>query len=219
MRFSTNIYNQVRDYIDKYRVVNFCNLHIHFYQISKSDLVEICMGLYRRNQIRYYQPKPRNPEKTLYFSVVFNPTSSRSVFENNVDAITKCLTALETFKNNFKKSFRVVYDELSFYPTVIKFGVVSKTTHEESNIQLVYLPYSENNDLAEYIGRFYDQGYDDKYNIVRYVVVEVPGMLRGNSPQKIADSIPRVKGFVLCTKNGMSADFYAPEDLGVVINE
>lgn len=218
MKLKINVCSRVRDFIDKYKVVSLSNLLSHFYQISKSDMIEIVQILYRRRELTYYLPKKTNPAKTLYFSTAFNPTESKVIYENDVVAITKCITALETFRQKYRDSFTITYEELSFYPTVIKFGVSSKSTRMESNIQLLYLPYSENNEMAEYIGKFYDRAYDEKYSIIRYVVVEVPGMLKGKSPQQIVDNIPRTKGLVLCKQNLMSAEFYVPEELGVVID-
>lgn len=215
------IHSKVLEYIDKYRVVSLSNLVNHFHYLSKKDIIGITMMLYKHGQITYYVPKnDGHASKTLYFSETFNPAKSTVVFENDVVAITRCLTVLDAFRKKFSENFKITYDALSFYPTVVKFGIVKKGSNEESrNLQLVFVPYSENNDMAKYIGKFYDKAYDDKYDIVRYAVVEYPGMLKGKSPQQIYDNIPRVKGFAICNQSLMTADIYSPEELGVVVNE
>lgn len=208
------IINDVLDYIDRYQVVSLCNLMAKFNRIPKYDLYAITSHLIDRKFIGYFFPKDKNPNSTLYFSKRFNPGLSRTVMDNNSIAITKCLTVLESFR----KYYPIKYEELGFFPFVIKFGIIKKTG-ETANIQLMYLTYSDENEYARYLGGFVNEGYDEKYDVVRYIVLEIPGMLNGNSPQQIVDYIPRVKGFALCSSNNLSTEFFTLEQLGVHGND
>ena len=211
-----SIVNKVRTYIDRYRVVSLCNLMTHFYYISKNNLISITRLLYKQKHIGYSVPEKKNPNSVLYFSKHFNPNYSTTIFDNDALAITKCITALDSFRNKFKEDYKIVYEELAFYPTVIKFGAEPRGGGDLRNIQLVYLPYSDESELAKYMGGLFDEKYEKKYNVIKYIVVESKGMLRGKFPQQISDYISNTKGFVICSHDNLSAEFYSPEELGVI---
>ena len=204
-----SIHNKVCAYIDKYRVVSFSNLMGHFYYVSKTDMGIITKDLYKQHRIKYKVAKDKNPCDTLFFSRTFNSESATTVFENGYIAITKCLSVLE----GFRKSYTIVYEELGFFPFVIRFGI--KSNDEVKNIQLIYLPYSEENEFAKYIGGFVNENYDNRYNVIRFIVVEFSGMLKGESPQQIVNYIPRTQGFAICLHDHKSSEFFSLKDLGL----
>lgn len=210
---SVKLQRKINDFIDKYRVVSLCNLLSHFPYVSKRDMIAMTSSLSKRGAIAYKYPKDKNPDRTYYYSKQFNPELSNNVYDNDVIAIKKGITALETFR----KYYKIVYEDLAFFPSVIRFGIESSEGIIK-NVQLVYVPYSENNVMAKYIGTFFDAQYDAKYNPARYVVVEIPAMIKGNLPKEISEYIPGTRGFVLITADKMSAEFFTPDELGVNMN-
>lgn len=211
-QYAEKLVDDVGNYIERYRVVSLSNLLSRYTNITKKDLMGITSVLCRKGRVSYDEDNNSYSNGTIYYSTHFNITKQNVIFDNEAVAIFKCLTCLE----EFRRYYTVTYERLGFFPSVISFG--ASTDQGLLNLQIIYLPYTDRNEMAQYMSRFFDRAYDEKFDIYRYVVFERPGMLNDEFVRTTLEHIPRVQGFAVVSDNGQRATFYSKSDFGVKDN-
>ena len=194
----------ILDFINKYRAVSFSALRMNFPHISDETIFTDTTRLCRRRLISF-EKKKRDIYSTVYYSETFNREH------------TKALTAMGVLRRYLK----ITYEEPSFFPVPIKFGYIN-SDGGESNAQLLFLEYWENQMMAKRIAQMLDAGYDARFTPSRFVILEAKAMLEPEILTEIYTYIPNTVQYVYVAphaKKGEDVTFYQPGDLGLSASE
>lgn len=206
----------IEHFVNKYRFCSLQNLVINFPRVTKQDIKNACYFLMKKRRMFFYYKDNLPDDKIYCFSVQFNYQRQTEVFGNTEEAVKMALN----FLGIFRRKYEILYEEPSFFPTVIKYGYKNTEGHDV-NAQIVYVPFSEGNAYAKHMGSLFDKTYDDTYNPVRFVIVESMAMLNNQvSVKEIYQYIPNILLFVYLDKKKvhsrkMKTISYFPYDLGV----
>lgn len=206
----------ILDFINKYRAVSFSALRMNFPHISDETIFTDTTRLCKRRLISY-EKKKRDLSSTVYFSETFNREHTKTVFDNTENGYQTALTAMGVLRRYLK----ITYEEPSFFPAPIKFGYIN-SDGGESNAQMLFLEYWENQMMAKRIAQMLDAGYDARFTPSRFVILEAKAMLNPEILTEIYTYIPNTVQYIYVAphaKKGEDVTFYQPGDFGLSASE
>lgn len=183
-------YKKIMDFAVNYKIFTLDNLKAMFPYISDQHMMMIVKTLTYKGLLSYRTISQNNRYTSIYSTSEFNPDFNTEIYGNSFEAITKSISTLA----ELKKYYSVAFHKLCYFPSTIKLSVIIRG--EERNFEICYLPYSEDNSVVKKVGYYFDDAYDERFDVERILICEKPyQFLDETSRNTIEQHIHRIKNY------------------------